>query len=87
MLELNKSITCVWQRVCPGLYQLGDITVERIWHDEGVCAGNYMWHVFINDRTFVKWAYLRDAKASAHTIDREANKPLNSEREGRAEPV
>ena len=73
---INKTKTCFWHRECAGLYRLGDITVEQIWHPDGICAGNNMWHVIINGKTIVKWAYLSDAKKTAHKIDREANKAI-----------
>jgi len=65
MLALNK-----WRRVCPGVYRLGDITVEQIWHSSGPCAGNNMWHVIVGGKTLITWAYLRDAKQFAHKTDR-----------------
>ena len=73
MLELNKNKICFWQRVCAGLYKLGDITVEQVYHSEGVCRGQQMWHVIVNGRTVQKWAYLKDAKADAYRIDAKAH--------------
>ena len=77
MLELNKTKTCFWHRLDPGSYCLGDIRVDRFWHSEGPCAGNYMWHVIVDGRTVVTWAYLKNAKDTAYKIDREADK-INS---------
>jgi len=74
MPKLNKNKICFWQRVCPGSYRLGDIFIEQIWHSEGVCVGNYMWHVIVDGKTVVTWAYLKDAKKAAHEIDAKINK-------------
>lgn len=57
-----------WHRICPGLYRIGNIYVEKIWHSKGACKGSHMWHVIVDGRTLVKWAYLRDAKRAAHKL-------------------
>ena len=73
MLDTNVSKICFWQRVCSGLYRLGDIEVRQIYHNTGICAGTNMWHVQINGETFISWPYLKDAKKTAHQLDRIAN--------------
>ena len=73
ILETNRKKTCFWHRVCPGLYRLGDIEVEQIWHTNGPCKGSHMWHVFIDGKSIVSHAYLKDAKKEAHRIDRKCN--------------
>lgn len=56
------------------MYRLGDITVEQIYHPEGMCKGSNMWHVGIFGKTIVTWAYLKDAKKTAYEIDAEVNR-------------
>ena len=58
-----------WHRVCSGLYRIGSVTVDQVWHSEGICAKSFMWHVIVNERTIEKWAYLSDAKKAAHKLD------------------
>ena len=70
MLTTNRIKTCFWHRVCAGKYRLGDIVVEQHWHSSGVCKNSNMWHVKINNETVVSWAYLKDAKNSAHLINK-----------------
>jgi hypothetical protein len=72
----NKSKVCFWRRVCAGLYKLGDIEVDRRWHNSGPCFGTEMWHVIINGQTIEKHAYLADAKKAAHRLDREFKNKL-----------
>lgn len=68
-LETNKTKICCWQKLVPGLYRIGDISVEQIWHFDGACEGQFMWHVIIDGKTVEKWAYLKDAKKQAHVIN------------------
>lgn len=74
-LLTNKTKVCFWNRVCAGLYRLGDITVDQIWHSDGPCAGNYMWHVIVDGKTLVKHAYLKEAKKEAIRIDQSVRTP------------
>ena len=60
-----------WHRVCGGLYKMGDITVDRVWHPE---HNDFMWHVIVDGETVESWAYLKSAKEAAHKINREVNK-------------
>ena len=64
------SKECKWHRVCPGLYHIGNVTVNQLWHIDG----SFMWHVIVNDQTVIKWAYLRDAKVTALKIHKKALK-------------
>ncbi len=79
MLETNKNKICFWHRRHPGSYRMGDINVEQIWHSDGVCADNFMWHVIVSGKTLITWAYLKEAKREAHLIDRyiKANLSIN----------
>ena len=75
MLTTNRTKVCFWHREFAGLYLLGDIVVEQIWHTKGVCANSWMWHVKIGGNTIVTWAYLKDAKRSAHLINKAVEGP------------
>ena len=70
MLDTNRTKICFWHRITCGLYEIGDIIVEKHYHTTGTCAGSDMWHVKIENQTVVSWAYLKDAKKSAHLINR-----------------
>lgn len=70
MLETNKNTTCFWHRVCPGLYKMGDITVEQVWDNE---SKQNMWRVVVGGKAIISWACLKDAKLTAHVIDRKVN--------------
>jgi hypothetical protein len=73
MLNLNKTKTCFWEKVCPGKYTLGDITVKQVWETDGPCKNSHMWHVIIDGKTFIKWTYLKDARKTAIKLDRLVN--------------
>ena len=72
MLETNKNEMCKWHKD-GGDYRLGDIVVQQIWHTEGVCKGNYMWHVIVDGQSFISWPHLKDAKKSAHSLNKVVN--------------
>lgn len=73
ILKTNKTKICFWERICAGLYRLGDIEVNQIYHNQGTCEGQHMWHVIVDGKTLIKWSYLKDAKKSAHKLDWLAN--------------
>ena len=49
-------------RKCPGVYEVGDIAVESVWHPEHRV---HLWHVIRNGKTVSSHGYLRHAKAEA----------------------
>lgn len=70
ILKTNKEKTCFWTRVTNGFYQLGDINVERLWNER---EHEYYWHVIVENKSFISWPYLKNAKLTAHKLDELVN--------------